>query len=95
MIEVASAIANVVVLCIAMALHPAAGRCPRGWHHDGVRRSGAFACTHDPVGDPDWDGTHGRPDRSVVPPGELRGRVYCTGGAAPIVVDDRAVGCQR
>jgi hypothetical protein len=76
-------------------LHPSRAQCPPQWHNNGIRPSGAFDCTRTPVGDPDWDGTHGRPDRSVVPPGRIPGRIYCTGGMHPIVVDDRAVGCQR
>lgn len=51
-------------------------------------------CTRRPVGDPDWSWASGRPDRSFVSPGELRGHIYCTHGTRPIVIDDRAVGCQ-
>jgi len=94
-IDVIGSLVSVLTLCIALVLHPVRASCPLGWHHDGVRRTGNFACTRNPVGDPEWDGTYGRPDRSVVPPGELRGRIYCTGGAVPIVVDDRTVGCMR
>lgn len=30
-----------------------------------------------------------------TPPGAVRSRIYCTGGARPIAVSYRVVGCQR
>ncbi len=76
--------------------------CPPG--HDlrtGVQRDGSFRCWPNVVGDPDWDGTWHREERSTQPAGGVDMRVVCTGGALPIVVTerdgraDRTVGCQR
>jgi len=68
--------------------------CLDKWMHDGVRTDGSFVCRPVPIGDPDYDGTWQRPDRSTQPPGEIRARIYCS-GACPIVIDGRTVGCQR
>jgi hypothetical protein len=80
-----------VAMAIAFALAPL--RCPKGWHHEGVRPTGEYDCIRKPVG-PDWPG-YAYPDRSVVPPGRLQAQIYCTGGAVPVVVDERTIGCQR
>jgi hypothetical protein len=88
-------LASLVILLVAFVLHPNHARCPPHWHNNGIRPSGAFMCTRNPVGDPDWNWALHRPDRSTVPPGTLRGRIYCTNGHVPIVVDDCTVGCQR
>lgn len=71
------------------------GRCPNGfWLSTGVRVDGRYACTRLPVGDDYRDARGIVHDDSVVPPGEVDGMVRCTGGARPIVVDFRTVGCQ-
>ncbi len=99
LLDLLCAIATVVVLCCAAVTRPTSARCP--WDSDlrtGVRDDGRFICWPHPVGPPgveDWDGTWQRPERSVQPTWRLGGRVYCTGGARPIVVDYRTVGCQR
>lgn len=90
-----AALASALILLWMAVTRPDHAACPRGWRHEGVRRDGSFSCLRPLLGDPDYDGVHGWPDRSVQPPGELWGRIYCTGGAAPIVVDQRTVGCQR
>lgn len=90
-----SAWLSVVALALGVAQRPGRASCAAGWHHNGVGPSGLFACTPNPVGDPDWDGTWRRPDRSSVPSGFLLGKIYCTNGATPIVVSARVVGCQR
>lgn len=96
MIETLCSLVTVVVLCVTMALQPSRARCPEGWYVEGVRRSGAFTCKRKLIG-----GEHDSPgieDTAVQPPGELSGRIYCTGGATPIFVYDRTartVGCQR
>lgn len=74
---------------------PTRYRCPVSWHHEGIRPSGDVMCAPNPIGDPMMDGTFGHPDTSVQPPGRVHARIYCTSGTSPIVVDDRAVGCQR
>lgn len=71
-------------------------QCPTG--HDlrmGIRSTGDFECWPTPVGNPEWDGTFQRPDRSVQPRHVTAGRIYCTNGARPIVIDYRTVGCTR
>lgn len=72
-------------------------RCPRGYDlRTGVRPDGHFECWPSPVGDPEWDGTWQRsPDRSVQPLGVFGNQIHCTGGAHPVIVDFRTVGCQR
>ena len=86
---------SALVLVLSCLGHPRHGRCPARYYVTGIRPSGAFSCRPEPVGDPDHDGVWGRPDVSVQPPGEYRAQIYCTGGAHPIVVDQRTVGCTR
>lgn len=71
--------------------------CPTGYDlRTGVRRDGRFECWPHPVGDPEWDGTWRRsPDRSTQSDAIVRNRIICTGGAHPIVIDYKTVGCQR
>jgi len=77
-------------------VRPRTARCPVGFDlRTGVRSDGRFACWPHPVGDPRYDGTWGRPERSVQPPWVIESQLYCTGGTRPIVVDARTVGCQR
>lgn len=92
MTDVVDALLSVVILLIAFAIRPDHARCPERWHNDGIRPGGRFSCVPSPVGDPDMDGTFGRPDVSIVPPGRLEGRIYCS---RPVVVDDRTMGCQH
>jgi hypothetical protein len=84
-----------LLLCWSMLAHPRAARCPDGWWlRDGIRRDGSFSCRRPPLGGDD-DVLTGR-STAVDQPGELRARIYCTGGAVPIVREDgRTVGCQR
>lgn len=86
---------TLVLQVLAMLVTPARATCPSGHYVNGIRPSGAFSCLPTPVGDPEYDGTYGKPDRSVQPPGELESRIYCTGGTHPVVRDHRTVGCQR
>ncbi len=93
---IASAIATLTMLLAVVCNPPARATCPLGWWLSmGVRRSGAYVCTRVPVGD-DVRGADGLVrDHSVVPAGEIDGRIYCTNGQEPIVVDARTVGCQQ
>lgn len=52
-------------------------------------------CWPNIVGDPLYDGAGGFPERGRQSDALIEGQIYCTGGARPIVVDDRTVGCQR
>lgn len=98
-VEFVCTIASVLLLCIAMCKQPRAARCPSGWFVHGIRPSGYFECLRVPGGDPEYDGTWGRPDRSIDRLGFLRSRIYCTNGTHPVVVLEdrqaRTVGCQR
>lgn len=84
-----AALATLAVLCAAMLTRPPRAECPSGWWLDGVRPDGSFTCAHVDAGDRrEWPPLEALPD-------EIDGRVYCTGGARPIVVNYRTVGCQR
>lgn len=89
-------LASLAVLALSCATRATSAHCPPGYDlRTGIRRDGSFSCWPAPVGDPEWDGTYMRPEHSVQPSGVVSGRLYCTGGAVPIVVDWRTVGCQR
>lgn len=91
---------SLVTITAASICHPQRATCPPGMYlSTGVRAvdgplggRGSFSCAF-PPGSPDWSGTG--PDRGASYPGDLRGRIYCTGGSHPIVVNERTVGCQR
>lgn len=97
--ELLAAIATLAILCCAAAVRPIRARCP--WDLDlrtGVRRDGSFTCwphPSGPAGIEEWDGTWQHPERSVQPSWRIGGRIYCTNGTRPIVVDYQTVGCQR
>lgn len=94
--DLLSAIATLILLCCSMAVRPTKARCPATYDlRTGIRTSGHFECWPHPVGDPEWDGTWQRPERSRQPAGVLGSRIFCTNGTRPIVVDERTVGCQR
>lgn len=88
---------SIAILAISSVCRPSRARCPAGYDlRTGIRRSGHFECWPSPDGDPDYDGTWQRPERSVQREDVLTGRIYCTGGAQPIAGDDGStVGCQR
>lgn len=76
-----------LVITVAAVVRPERAQCPRGSYlHTGVRRDGRFECARTLIG-PEND--------AVQPPGILHGRIHCTGGAQPITVSERVVGCQR
>lgn len=85
-------VAVLVSFVLALAL-PSRAQCPVGWSlHEGVRRSGEFAC-YGPLAERCGDA---REYTDPCPKPEItRSRIYCTGGSRPIVVDFRTVGCQR
>lgn len=91
---------SLALLIVCAATRPQRGECPPGWYVEGVRVMslgiepiGSFACKRPAVGG-ETDVLTGKSTAHELP-GELRGRIYCTGGALPIVVNERAVGCQR
>lgn len=82
-------------IMVGCVLRPRAARCPESFDlRTGVRADGRFECWPRPSGPLDYDGTWGKPDRSVQPEGVIGGRIWCKGGTRPVVVDARAVGCQ-
>lgn len=92
------AILLAILLAVAAArtfATPLERHCPEpGWYLNGVRPSGAYQCL--PVlGDPERDLDDARERRVFADERALEGRIHCTGGARPIVVDYRTVGCQR
>jgi hypothetical protein len=94
-IEMFCTIGSIAILCCAMVTQPRVARCPGGWYVNGIRPTGSFECRRIPGGNPDFDGTWGRPDRSFERVGALQGQLYCTGGTRPIVRNETTVGCQR
>ena len=94
-VETLFALFNVLLWFYLLVVRPSHFTCPADFHDDGVFHTGHFTCTRKPVGSMDYDGTFGKPERSIVPPGVIRGRIYCTSGSMPVVVSDRAVGCHR
>lgn len=92
---------SMLLLVVTSATRPTMARCPSGFFlSEGVRTRplhgdpvGSFACERPPIGG-DTDVLTG--ESSARPqPGVIRSRIYCTGGASPIVVDASTVGCQR
>lgn len=81
---------ELAVLVIMLALSRAT--CPPGWSNNGIRPTGAYECLG-PLSPPGC----GEPDDISPPcikPAIKTGRIYCTSGTRPIVVDARTVGCQ-
>ena len=92
--EIGSALLTRVLLCLAFVLQPHHATCPDRWYAEGIRPNGAFTCR--PVlGDPtqDLEDAHNR--INIADPRAVTSQIYCTGGAHPIVVGPRTVGCQR
>lgn len=92
MIELALALLSTACLLYATLVHPTRARCPARWRNEGIRRDGRFECKRPLVGGE--DDRPGVPDTSVQPPGELLGRIYCTGGRVPVVLNYRTVACE-
>jgi hypothetical protein len=95
LIEALCSLATAALLLAAMVVEPTRARCPAGWYVNGVKPTGRFECLRVPGGNPLYDGAGGWPNRAIDYPGSLRGRIYCTGGTHPVVVNYRVVGCQR
>jgi hypothetical protein len=94
-------VASLMIILACAVTRPTRARCPDGWIlSTGVRTvdgplgaRGTYACERPPIGG-DTDVLTGK-STAVQPPGKIYGRVYCTGGSSPIVVDHRIVGCSR
>lgn len=98
MIDAFVVLVILLVDALLVVMMPRIARCPPKWSlAEGVRRSGVnvgeFACYSPP---PRTCGEPKGPYEVPCPPSEkFHARIYCTGGALPIVVDDRTVGCSR
>lgn len=84
-----------LVTAITIALAVATPKqCAPGWYLEGVRPSGYTQCRPVP---PSYCGEPVPPFNRPCPHDERSSPmvIYCTGGAHPIVVNARTVGCQR
>lgn len=85
------AVASVIAIALSFTTPK---RCAPGWYLEGIRPSGYTQCKPSP---PAYCGEPVPPFNKPCPRDERSSPVviYCTGGAHPIVVDARTVGCQR
>jgi hypothetical protein len=90
-------LASTVILLACIALEPRQAACGVGWHVEAVRPSGRYVCRLNPAPEVNRVSSRGGwVDASADTPDlELAGKVYCTGGARPIIATDRVVGCSR
>lgn len=90
------ALLSVLVMLVAAIDRPSSAACPPGFLIvEGVRRDGDFVCELAP---PPNCGEPTGPFEGVACPDRprYRAKIYCTGGAEPIIDDDGlTVGCQR
>lgn len=102
MIEIVLCVlASFLIMASCAIYKPDHAACPHGWVLPlGVRTIaipgqpvGWFMCQRPPLGGDD-DVITGK-DTAIEQPGELVGRIHCTGGTRPIQVNYRTVGCQR
>ncbi len=83
LVELLAAIASLLLLAASFVVRPERVTFRAGWLN-GVRPDGWYELRRQP-----------RFSDDETPPGAVRSRVYCTGGARAIAVDYRTVGCQR
>ena len=89
-----SRLANVVVVAAALAPRcPDRASCPRPDYANGVRPDGSYECRL-VLGTPEHDLDDARARRDLPDGCAIPGRIVCTGGHRPIVVDGRTVACQ-
>lgn len=85
---------TLVLLAAVSIVQPTRAIAPIGWYVNGVAPDGIYRVRKAPDRErPCSLGWNGCIDNE--PEREFRSRIYCTGGAYPIVVSDRIVGCQR
>lgn len=96
MIDAVVWLGSVALMIVALAVTPAgrdSATCAPGFDLAmGIRTSGEFECWSSPPAG--CEAAKG-PWVPCPKPRITRGRIYCTGGAHPIVVNYRTVGCQR
>lgn len=86
---------SLALLAICSVCRPTSAHCPPGMDlRTGIRLDGHYQCWSHPVGDPEWDGTWQRPERSVQGSWVLEGRIYCARNTRPVVEDWQRVGCR-
>lgn len=98
---ITAALASLVLVVVCSFVRPTRGECPPGWYVlDGVRTrdswrgvTGSWSCRIPEPDDPRDQA--GGMNTGARPNVEINARIYCTGGALPIVVNERTVGCQR
>ena len=84
---------TMIVLAVCAIVQPSKATCPTSWHVSTVQPSGVFGCARDPERSV-CDAKKGCDDNTPDP--EVRGQIYCTGGAVPVQRGDgRTVGCMR
>jgi hypothetical protein len=90
---------SIALSCCSFVLRPNRAQCPPSFYASGLHPSGEFTCLAAPAGDPEFDGWRGGPDATIERPWWFKSRIWCTGGAHPIVVltdrEARTVGCSR
>ena len=86
----------IIIVVVAAALEarcPTRARCPRAYYANGVKLDGSFECR--PVlGTPERDLDDARARRDLPDGCAIPGKIHCTGGSRPVVVDGRTVSCQ-
>lgn len=82
-----------IAVLVVMLIMSQRAQCPVGSYVEGVRSSGESTC----VSTPPNDGCGEPYEEAPICPESRREpiRIYCTGGAEPIVIDHRTIGCQR
>jgi hypothetical protein len=84
---------SMLVLALCAIVQPSKAVCPTAWHVSTVLPSGEFGCARTPAVEL-CASKRGCDDDTPDP--EVRGRIFCTGGAVPIQRGDgRTVGCMR
>lgn len=82
-VDLLAAIAGIALMLVAMCTGAQRIEHRAGWIN-GVQADGWYELRRQP---------HNADDET--PPGALRSRIWCTGGARPIAIDYRTVGCMR
>lgn len=98
MVDVISGLLALITTLVLAVCMPSTAQCPSGWWlAEGVRTTGphvgefvCFAPSPRCCGEPDTECAAACPNAKRV-----TGRIHCTGGAHPIIVDEHTVGCQR
>lgn len=90
-----SLLLKVLASLLTLVSAPTDGKCPERWWVNGVRPDGRYQCFPAPVGPDERLPSGIVVDHSVQPPGVVDGRVFCTVGKLPVVLDSRTIGCRK